>query len=144
MAMTRKQYIKQLTQAERSIHGKDVPQKASAGVIDGLCDVIAGQRAVIADKEIVIADKDAVITSKDELIAKTDKILKEQGPFKFTSEQVDAYMSDGGTPFLDNQYTVFGEVVDGMRTIDKIESAGTDTHDRPRKDIRIITMEIVK
>ena len=41
MAMTRKQYIKQLTQAERSIHGKDVPQKASAGVIDGLCDVIA-------------------------------------------------------------------------------------------------------
>ena len=76
MAMTRKQYIKQLTQAERSIHGKDVPQKASAGVIDGLCDVIAGQRAVIADKEIVIADKDAVITSKDELIAKLNQQVR--------------------------------------------------------------------
>lgn len=69
MAMTRKQYIKQLTQAERSIHGKDVPQKASAGVIDGLCDVIAGQRAVIADKEIVIA-------SKDELIAKLNQQVR--------------------------------------------------------------------
>ena len=60
--MTRKQYIKQLTQAERSIHGKDVPQKASAGVIDGLCDVIADQRTVIA--------------SKDELIAKLNQQVK--------------------------------------------------------------------
>ena len=53
--MTKKQYIQQLTQAERIIHGKDVPQKASAGVIDGLCDVIADQRAVIASKEELIA-----------------------------------------------------------------------------------------
>ena len=60
--MTRKQYIQQLTQAERSIHGKDVPQKASAGVIDGLCDVIADQRTVIA--------------SKDELIAKLNQQVK--------------------------------------------------------------------
>ena len=53
-------------------------------------------------------------------------------------------MSVGGTPFLDNDYTVFGEVVDGMKVVDKIESAGTDINDRPRKDIKIITMEIVK
>jgi transposase len=53
--MTKKQYIQQLTQAERVIHGKDVPQKASAGVIDGLCDVIADQRAVIASKDDLIA-----------------------------------------------------------------------------------------
>ena len=39
--MTKNQYIQQLTQADRSIHGRDVPGKASAGVIDGLCDVIA-------------------------------------------------------------------------------------------------------
>ena len=67
--MTRKQYIQQLTQAERIIHGKDVPQKASAGVIDGLCDVIA-------EKDAVIADRDAVIASKDELIAKLSQQVR--------------------------------------------------------------------
>ena len=53
-------------------------------------------------------------------------------------------MNEGGTPFLDRQYTVFGEVVDGMKVVDKIEASGTDMNDRPRKDIRIITMEIIK
>ena len=81
---------------------------------------------------------------QDELVAKTEQMLKEQGPFKFTKEQVEAYTSQGGTPFLDNQYTVFGEVIDGMKVVEKIESAGTDTYDRPRKDISIITMEIIK
>ena len=58
--------------------------------------------------------------------------------------KVDAYMNEGGTPVLDNQYTVFGEVIDGMKVVEKIEAAGTDVNDRPRKDISIITMEIIK
>ena len=89
-------------------------------------------------------DNDALMKLQDELIAKTEAILKEQGPFKFTEEQVDAYMSEGGTPFLDNDYTVFGEVIDGMKTVYKIEQAGTDMNDRPRKDISIISMQIIK
>lgn len=89
-------------------------------------------------------DQDSLMRLQDELVAKTEQILKEQGPFKFTKEQVEAYTSQGGTPFLDNQYTVFGEVIDGMKVVEKIESAGTDTYDRPRKDISIITMEIIK
>lgn len=89
-------------------------------------------------------DQDSLMRLQDELVAKTEHILKEQGPFKFTKEQVEAYTTVGGTPFLDNQYTVFGEVVDGMKVVEKIESAGTDTYDRPRKDISIITMEIIK
>lgn len=89
-------------------------------------------------------DQDSLMRLQDELVAKTEQMLKEQGPFKFTKEQVEAYTSQGGTPFLDNQYTVFGEVIDGMKVVEKIESAGTDTYDRPRKDINIITMEIIK
>ena len=61
--MTKNQYIQQLTQADRSIHGRDVPGKASAGVIDGLCDVIA-------EKDTVIADQMAVIASKDDALKK--------------------------------------------------------------------------
>jgi transposase len=71
--MTKKQYIQHLTQSERRIQGKDVPQKACAGVIDGLCAVIADRDAVIADRDAVIADKDVVIASKDELIAKLSR-----------------------------------------------------------------------
>ena len=78
-----------------------------------------------------------------ELNAATRKKIEEDGPFKFTEEQVNAYMNEGGTPFLDNNYTVFGEVIDGMKVVEKIESAGTDMNDRPRKDIRIISMEII-
>ena len=89
-------------------------------------------------------DNDGIMKLQEELNAKTNQIYNEEGPFKFTEEQVDAYMSDGGTPFLDNDYTVFGEVIDGMKAVDKIESAGTDMYDRPRKDIRIISMEIIK
>ena len=66
--MTKNQYIQQLTQADRSIHGRDVPGKASAGVIDGLCDVIA-------EKDTVIADQMAVIASKDDALKKLNHEL---------------------------------------------------------------------
>ena len=89
-------------------------------------------------------DNDGLRKLQVELNEATNKKLKEVGPLKFTDEQVKTYMDEGGTPFLDNDYTVFGEVIDGMKVVDKIESAGTDMFDRPRKDIRIITMEIIK
>ena len=119
---------------------KQLNDQQGQGIFDRLC----AENIDSIMKLQQTGDRDGLLKLQDELVAKTDAILKEQGPFKFTKEQVDAYMGDGGTPFLDNQYTVFGEVIDGMKTVDKIESAGTDTHDRPRKDIRIISMEIIK
>jgi transposase len=72
--MTSKQYIKHLTAAEGSIRGKDVPQKSCAGVIDGLCDVIASKDAAIAEKDTVIASKDADIAKMNQTI----KLLQRQ------------------------------------------------------------------
>ena len=89
-------------------------------------------------------DNDGLRKLQLELNEATRKKIQEDGPVKFTEEQVKAYMNEGGTPFLDNNYTVFGEVVDGMKVVEKIEAAGTDMYDRPRKDIRILTMEIIK
>ena len=89
-------------------------------------------------------DEAGIMKLQEELVAKKEQIQKELGKFKFSEQQVDAYINEGGTPFLDRQYTVFGEVVDGMKVVDKIEASGTDMYDRPRKDIRIITMEIIK
>jgi len=47
------------------------------------------------------------------------------------------YRTLGGTPFLDMNYTVFGEVISGLDVIDKIASAPTDGNDRPLKNIRM-------
>lgn len=62
------------------------------------------------------------------------KISKE---FKFTEEQRKYYIEIGGAPFLDGQYTVFGEVVEGMDIVDKISQVETLENDIPSKDIKI-------
>ena len=79
---------------------------------------------------------------QDELVAKTEKVAAEN-PVKFTPAQKEAYTSVGGTPHLDNQYTVFGEVVKGMETVDKIEKVETDSHDRPLADVKILSAKIL-
>lgn len=61
----------------------------------------------------------------------------------FSQEERAAYRTTGGTPFLDQNYTVFGEVISGMDVIDKIASAPTAPGDRPIGDVRM-RMEIVK
>ena len=119
---------------------KQLRQRQGQGVFDRL---VAQNMDSIMNMQMA-GDNDGIMKLQEELNEKTNQILKEQGPFKFTEEQVDAYMSEGGTPFLDNDYTVFGEVIDGMKAVYKIEQAGTDMNDRPRKDIRIISMEIIK
>ena len=67
-----------------------------------------------------------------------------KNPLKLTPEQIEAYTSVGGTPHLDNQYTVFGEIVSSMDVVAKIEKVKTDQADRPTEDVKIISMEIVK
>ena len=123
---------------------QDMEQQLRERQGQGIFDRLVAQNIDSIMNMQMAGDNEGIMRLQDELNAKMNQILKEQGPFKFTQEQVDAYMSEGGTPFLDNDYTVFGEVIDGMKTVDKIESAGTDMSDRPRKDIRIITMEIIK
>ena len=65
-------------------------------------------------------------------------------PFKFTEEQLQAYTTNGGTPFLDNAYTVFGEVIKGMEVINKIGITATAPGDRPLEDVVVLSMEIIK
>ncbi len=75
-----------------------------------------------------------------------DKAMKAAGaiPFKFTLDEIKTYETQGGSPHLDSQYTVFGEVVSGFDVLDKIADAKTDPQDRPYKDIRILSMKLVK
>ena len=60
------------------------------------------------------------------------------GRVKLTPEMREVYKTVGGTPHLDGQYTVFGEVVSGLDVVDAIQHVPTDENDRPLTDVRIL------
>lgn len=76
---------------------------------------------------------------------------KRQGPampankanLTYTEEQKKVYQTVGGTPFLDGEYTVFGEITEGLDVIDKIAAVQKDANDRPLQDVKM-TIKIVK
>ena len=69
--------------------------------------------------------------------------MEQRARMKYTPEQKSIYMTIGGTPFLDRQYTVFGEVIMGMEVIDKIAAVKTAPGDRPLEDIKM-TVELIE
>lgn len=72
------------------------------------------------------------------------KEFKERFPkIHISPEQREVYKMQGGTPVLDGNYTVFGEVVDGMKTVEKISMTATNENDRPLKNIKM-KMKIVE
>ena len=62
---------------------------------------------------------------------------------KFSPEQREAYTTTGGTPHLDGEYTVFGEVITGFEVIDKIAAVKTDRTDKPEEPV-IMSVEILE
>lgn len=67
---------------------------------------------------------------------------KTDGQAKLTPELKRIYKTIGGTPHLDGQYTVFGEVTSGLDVLENIQKVKTDEFDRPVEDVRIIKMYI--
>ena len=67
-----------------------------------------------------------------------------QGRVKLTPEMMATYKTVGGTPHLDGQYTVFGEVTEGLDIIDRIQQMPTDKYARPLEDIRILKATVTK
>lgn len=70
-----------------------------------------------------------------------DELSRRMGTV-FSDLQRQTYTSVGGVPFLDGQYTVFGQVIEGLDVIDKIAAEKTDMNNRPIKDIRM-TVKII-
>ena len=67
-----------------------------------------------------------------------------EGRCEITKEMAETYGKKGGTPWLDGQYTVFGEVTIGLDVVKAIQSVSTDTSDRPLKDIFLLKASVVE
>ncbi|WP_319479693.1 peptidylprolyl isomerase [uncultured Draconibacterium sp.] len=82
-------------------------------------------------------DQDGFNIFVAELRVAADSAWTEQPKFVFSDEQREAYTTIGGYPSLDGEYTVFGEVVEGLDVLDKIAAVETDKYDRPNTDIKM-------
>lgn len=83
-------------------------------------------------------DQAGLMALQEKLIAETEAICKEQGVAGLTDLQRDTYKTVGGVPHLDGQYTVFGEVVEGLDIVGKIQEVATASGDRPKQDVTMM------
>lgn len=89
-------------------------------------------------------DQEGLMNLQDSIFVETQKQLEGEPEFKFTEEQRQAYTTVGGTPHLDGEYTVFGEVIEGMDVVDKIQQVSTNASDRPDDDVIIKKVSIIE
>ena len=103
---------------------------------------MADERSAEIQKLRAAQDKEGLMKLQNELIAQMEKEF-EGKKIEMSAEMKKDYMTIGGTPFLDNEYTVFGEVVEGLEVIDAIAAVQTAPGDRPLKDLKM-KIEVIK
>lgn len=84
-----------------------------------------------------------IVVGKKFTDADLDRMQSYNG-WKYTAEQREMYKNIGGTPHLDNNYTVYGELVSGMDVLDAIATVKTAPGDRPVEDVRILQAKLLK
>lgn len=86
-------------------------------------------------------DEAALENYRQELIKMTEQRVGEE---LLPANLKEDYLTKGGAPHLDGAYTVFGEVVEGMDVVEKIQKVETDSHDRPVEDVKILSVKVLE
>lgn len=82
-------------------------------------------------------NNDSVLVYSKKIDEFVNPIYEKTTHYNFKPEHIQLYKTIGGTPHLDSQYTIYGEVIEGLEVIDKIAAVGTNKDDRPLIDIRM-------
>ncbi len=89
-------------------------------------------------------DRDGLSDLLEKLQDEAKWEVSENPPITYPKDVRKAYRVHGGAPWLDNEYTVFGEVVKGMDAVETIQKVKTDATDKPLKEIRIVKAYVVE
>ena len=89
-------------------------------------------------------DRNGLMELQEKLGKMAVEKSKELGNPAFTQEQVDVYTTQGGTPFLDGGYTVFGEVEEGLDIVEAIQKVETSMNDRPKTDVVMTAVTVLE
>lgn len=85
-----------------------------------------------------------LVAGKIQTDAQLDQLTAKTG-HQFSAKERECYKTAGGTPRLDGDYTVFGEVIEGMAVAEKLNALPTDNHDRPLRrqkfSLRILSQQ---
>lgn len=107
-------------------------------------DDVNPEKASSASQFYIVTGKVVTDLELDTFEKSINNRLLPQETIKYSQEQRQTYKTFGGTPHLDGNYTVFGEVVTGFEVLDKIQNQQTDHNDRPLKDVVIKKMKVIK
>jgi cyclophilin family peptidyl-prolyl cis-trans isomerase len=136
----RKASDEQLNQIESTIN--------NSRKLERIKDLLANAENKKIKDELIKYQKEKNSIKFDSIQKILDNLVNKKYPneslFKYSPQQREIYKTIGGTPFLDMNYTVFGEVIEGFDIIDKISAVKTIPGDRPEEDVRIITIKIIK
>ncbi len=130
---------KKYSAAELSQMSEQMKQQAMYSIFDSLANQNMDQIRQMQQAQ----DNAGLKALQEKLVAQAEEIAA-KGDYSIPADVAKVYETVGGTPFLDGQYTVFGEVLSGMDVVEKIEKTQTDRNDRPTSDIRILSAEVIK
>ncbi len=91
-----------------------------------------------ADSLQRIQNYDELNAMLSQIAAQLDDEYQKQDLFRYSPDMIKTYTTLGGTPHLDQGYTVFGQIIEGLNIIDSIAAVKTDRNDRPLTDVKMV------